>query len=200
MNTYLPSNTRQCSYVGNRFELLLRTLPSPLNTTHTHTHTHTHICLRVYQEARRTKYSSLQGQALQMGSVGLGWGGSQGWGSGGGEGVEGRHALQGDCLQLCIPYLESSTPWPENIWAGVCWDQGSELCGYMLWGSGKKSDSAWTVPNKTRPDKGVLSVFLGVLTFSTLWFIFLLLWPAFNLEMVASTAQSLLARPMCPVP
>ena len=43
MNTYLPSNTRQCSYVGNRFELLLRTLPSPLNTTHTHTHTHTSV-------------------------------------------------------------------------------------------------------------------------------------------------------------
>ena len=59
MDTYLSSNTRQYSYVGNRFELFLRTLPSPLNTTHTHTHTHTHICLRVYQEVRRTKYSSL---------------------------------------------------------------------------------------------------------------------------------------------
>ena len=45
-----------------------------------------------------------------MGSVGLGWGGSQVGGRGGGEGVEGRHAMQGDCLQLCIPYLESSTP------------------------------------------------------------------------------------------
>ena len=170
------------------------------HTTHPHTHTHTHLSESLSGSQEDQILLTIGGRLSKWdlwawGGVEARWG-EEGVGKGWKVGMQCRGIVY-NCAFLILkaPPLDQRTSGLEcagtraQNYVGVCCEaQARKVIQHEL------------CQNKTRSDKGVLSVFLGVLTFSTLWFIFLLLWPAFNLEMVASTAQSLPAQPVCPVP